>query len=261
MLLQYFSMTHHPFSERTPADRLLEDDRMKEGLARLEYFTRAGCLALVTGHTGVGKSSLVRLFLRTLSRTQFLPIHLSLSQVGSIGILKLIVNALGEVPKRGKERLYQQIFERVHNTELTTVLVLDEAQLIDSDALTDVRLLVCSQESDKLKVVLTGQETLRDQLRRSRHHDLAHRLSVRYHVPPLSAQGTVQYIDDQLRACGSNEKLFDLEAKTLIHDYATGLPRQINNLATACLIHAASNGEKKITQALVSHASQETAIL
>ncbi|MGE3166483.1 MAG: hypothetical protein AB7O52_16405, partial [Planctomycetota bacterium] len=75
------------------------------------------------------------------------------------------------------------------------------------------------------------------------------------------AQGTVQYIDDQLRACGSNEKLFDLEAKTLIHDYATGLPRQINNLATACLIHAASNGEKKITQALVSHASQETAIL
>jgi len=261
MFLNHFSMTDHPFSERTPVDWLLEDDRMKEGLARLKYFTREGSLALVTGHTGVGKSSLIRLFLQTLSRTQFQPIYLYLSQVGSIGILKLIVTALGEIPKRGKERLYLQIFERVHNTELTTVLVLDEAQLIDSDALTDLRLLVSSQESDKLKIVLAGQETLRDQLRRSRHHDLVHRLAVRYHVPPLTADGTAMYIDQQLRRVGSNEKLFDAEAKKLIHDYSTGLPRQINNLATACLIHAATSGEKKVTETLVAEVSQELAVL
>ena len=261
MFLQHFSMTDHPFSERTPVDRLLEDDRMKEGLARLEYFTQAGSLALVTGHTGVGKSSLMRLFLQTLSRTQFQTIYLYLSQVGSIGILKLIVTALGEVPRRGKERLYLQIFERVQNTELTTVLVIDEAQLIDSDALTDLRLLVSSQETDKLKIVLSGQETLRDHLRRSRHHDLAQRMSVRYHVPPLAADDTARYIDQQLLRVGSNEKLFDAEAKKLIHDYASGLPRQINNLATACLIHAATKGEKKITETLVAEVSQEITVL
>ena len=234
---------------------------MKEGLARLKYFSQEGSLALVTGHTGVGKSSLIRLFLQTLSRTQFRPIYIYLSQVGSIGLLKLIVTALGEIPKRGKERLYLQIFERVHNADLTTVVVLDEAQFIDPDALTDLRLLVSSQESDKLKIVLTGQETLRDQLRRSQHQALVHRLSVRYHVSPLTPDGTAQYIDQQLRRVGSNEKLFDAEAKRLIHDYSNGLPRQINNLATACLIHAATQGDKKVTEALVNQASQEIAVL
>lgn len=261
MFLEHFSMSDHPFAERTPADRLFEDERMAEGLARLQYFTHSGSLALITGHTGVGKSSLVRIFLQTLSRTRFQPVYLYLSQVGSIGILKLIVTALGEVPKRGKERLYLQIFERVQNTELTTILVLDEAQLLDSDALTDIRLLVSSQESDKLKIVLAGQETLRDQLRRSRHHDLAHRLAVRYHVPPLTAEGTAQYIDQQLRRVGSNEKLFDSVAKKLIHDYSTGLPRQINNLATACLIHAAIKGEKRITETLVAEVSRTLTVL
>ena len=261
MFLAHFSMTEHPFSERTPVDRLLEDDRMKEGLARLEYFTQAGSLALVTGHTGEGKSSLLRLFLQSLSRTRFLPIYLYLSQVGSSGILKLVVNALGEVPKRGKERLYLQIFERVQNTELTTVIVFDEAQFLEPAALTDLRLLVSSQDSDKLKIVLAGQETLRERLRQSRHHDLLHRVSVRYNVPTLTAEGTANYIDQQLQRVGSNERLFDAEAKKLIHDYSTGLPRQINNLATACLIHSAANGEKKITEAIVAEVSREVPIL
>jgi len=261
MFLEHFSMTDHPFSERTPVDRLLEDDRMKEGLARLGYFTQAGSLALITGHTGVGKSSLLRLFLQSLSRTRFLPIYLYLTQVGSSGILKLVVTALGELPKRGKERLYLQIFERVQNTELTTVIVIDESQYLDAAALTDLRLLVSAQDSDKLKIVLAGQETLRDQLRRGRHEDLLHRIAVRYHVPTLNAAGTARYIDQQLLGVGSNEKLFEPEAKKLIHDYSTGLPRQINNLATACLIHAAGTGAKTINDTVVLEVTREVANL
>jgi predicted GTPase len=35
---------------------------MREGLARMTYLAEAGTIGLVTGHTGVGKSSLIRLF-------------------------------------------------------------------------------------------------------------------------------------------------------------------------------------------------------
>ena len=261
MFLDHFSMNAHPFSERTPVDRLHQDERMTEGLARLGYFLQQGSLGLITGHTGVGKSSLVRLFLGSLSKTLYRPIYLYLSQVGSIGLLKLIVTALGEIPKRGKERLYMQIFERVQNSELATILVIDEAQLLDSDALTDLRLLVCSQETDKLKIILAGQETLRDQLRRSRHHDLVHRLSVKYHVPPMTCDQTIEYLDKQMRAVGSTVKVFEQESKRLIHDYSTGLPRQVNNLATACLIHAATRNSKKVTEQLVGEVSQEITVL
>ena len=49
----------------------------------------------------------------------------------------------------------------------------------------------------------------------------------------------------------------EAEAKSLIHDYTGGVPRQINNVATACLINAAACSLKKITEALVNETMAE----
>jgi general secretion pathway protein A len=246
-----------PFAEHIPVEQLLCDERMQEGLARLDYFAHHGRLALVTGHTGVGKSSLIRLFLTRLGRTAFAPIYIYLTPVGASGFLKLIVSQLGEAPRRGKERLFLQILERVDSSELTTILVVDEAQLLPPDALTDLRLLVSSHDSQRLKILISGQESIRDQLRRTRHLDLVHRLSVHYRIRPLSKEQTVAYLDQRLKAAGAASCVFEPEAKSFIHDYSKGIPRQINNLATACLLGAASRGTQKITEALVHELSQE----
>jgi general secretion pathway protein A len=56
---------------------------------------------------------------------------------------------------------------------------------------------------------------------------------------------------------GGNLKTFETEAKNLIHDYTGGVPRQINNVATACLIHAASRNLKKINDTLVNETMNE----
>lgn len=261
MFLDYFSMTSHPFSERTPVNELISDNRMKEGLARLEYFAREGTLALITGHTGVGKSSLIRLFQNSASRTGYNLIHLQLSHIGSAGMLKMIAKSLGESPKIDKHSNYTLIFDNVQSSDLTTILIIDEAQLLDSESLTVLRLLVCSQDSDKLKVILCGQDRLRDQLRQSKQHDLVHRLSMNYHIPALRVEQTIEYLDRQMEKAGASDAIFDQEAKKLIHEYSTGLPRQINNLATACLIHAAMKGVQRIGKQLVNEASQELTVL
>jgi len=69
---------------------------------------------------------------------------------------------------------------------------MDEAQLIGPESLTDLRLRVSSLAEDHppLKMVFSGQETLRDQLNRSCHAALVHRISVRYHIPPMSSEQT-----------------------------------------------------------------------
>ena len=248
MFTAHFKMTTQPFLERAPVEQLLCDERISEGLARLEYLARAGSIGLVSGLTGVGKSSLVKLFVRSLSRNLYDPIYLSLSYVGASGLLKLLVTSLGEQPRRGKERLFMQILERVHANDHTTFFIIDEAHLLPSESLTDLRLLVSAglEEGPSLKILLCGQETLRKELTRARHADLTHRLSVRYHVAPLTKEQTVEYIDFQMRTAGASEKVFEPEAKTLIHDYASGLPRRINNMATACLLQAASRNLQKI---------------
>jgi general secretion pathway protein A len=80
---------------------------------------------------------------------------------------------------------------------------------------------------------------------------------VRYHVPPLTPDQTVAYIDFQVHQAGGSEKIFEEEAKTLLHDYSSGVPRQINNMATACLINAATKNLQKITANLVNETMPE----
>ena len=61
MFTTHFKLSAQPFVERMPVDRLLQDERMTQGLARLEYLATAGSIALVAGQTGVGKSSLLKI--------------------------------------------------------------------------------------------------------------------------------------------------------------------------------------------------------
>jgi general secretion pathway protein A len=262
MFTAHFKMTTQPFLENTPAQHILKDERISEGLARLQYLAAHGTLAVVTGTTGVGKSSLIKLLFSSLSGNRFQPAYVHLTQIGGNGLLKLIVSALGETPRHSKDRLFLQILEKAQQDDSVTLLVLDEAQLIAPQSLTDLRLLVSSlaDQCPALKMVLCGQETLRDQLKRSCHAALAHRVSVRYHMPPMNAQQTAAYIDHHMTVAGANAKIFESEAKDLIHDYAGGLPRQVNNIATACLINAAGANLSKIDQQLVNQTTGECQI-
>jgi len=45
--------------------------------------------------------------------------------------------------------------------------------------------------------------------------------------------------------------------KSLIHDYAGGVPRSINNIATACLIHAASQNITASNESIVNDTMAE----
>lgn len=259
MFTAHFNMTAQPFLERAPLEQLLADERITQGLARLEFFANSGSIALVTGLTGVGKSSLLKLFVRSLSRNLYDPIYLSLTYVGASGILRLIVSSLGEQPRRGKERLFLQILERIQANDHTTLLLIDEAHLLPSESLTDLRLLVSAglEDGPRLKILLSGQETLRKELTRARHADLTHRISVRCHVLPLTKEQTIEYIDFQVHTAGGSEKIFEPEAKVLIHDYSSGVPRRINSIATACLLQAAARDSQKISETLVNDTASE----
>ena len=259
MLTTHFKMKDLPFQERMPADRLLQDERISQGLARLEYLAKEGTIALVTGPTGAGKSSLIKLFIHTLSRNLFHPLYIHLTCVNATALLKQIVTALGEMPKRGKERLFMQILEKTKAAELTTMLIIDEAHLLDPTALTDLRLLVSSalEERPPLKILLCGQEGLRQMLKRSTYADLVNRISVRHQIGALTKEQTSCYIDHQMKEAGSSNKVFEPEAKSLIYDYAGGLPRQINNIAIACLLNAATRNLQKIGEALVNETMTE----
>jgi general secretion pathway protein A len=248
MYLEHFQFKTQPFCEHALASALLQDTRMDEGLARADYLLQAGQLGLITGPSGVGKSAMLKCLLHGLPSHRCQAVYCHLTHLSSTSLLKMVVTQLGETPRRGKERLYEQILQRAQRAEGTLLLVFDEAHLLDGDALTDLRLLISSAMDERpvLKILLVGQEPLRAVLRQARHADLLNRVSVRYQLRPLSREQTCRYIDFQVGQAGGDTKIFDDSVKASIHEFTGGVPRQINNLATACLLQATSRNVMRI---------------
>lgn len=259
MFTSHFSMTTQPFSERINTNLIMKDERFTQGLARLQYLLHSGSIAVLYGHTGVGKSTLLKLFLSQIPQNLFLPIYLHFTHLKSSSLLSLIVSQLGEIPKHTKDRLFLQIMDKSLRSNLTPIIVIDEAHLLKTDAITDLRLLVSSplDSSAHLKIILSGQEHLKYILKRDIHADFAQRISVHYHIHPLTKTQTASYIDFHLKSSGASDKIFDSDVKDLIHEFSAGIPRQINAISTACLINASIKQSQKITQDIFHQALAE----
>lgn len=258
MYHEHFKLKRQPFCEHAAADSLWIDDRMKEALARLAYLAESGTLGLVTGPSGVGKSALLKRFLADLPQ-RCEAVYCHLTHLRSSGVLKSLVTQLGEVPRLGKDRLFEQILQAAGRVEGTLLVVMDEAHLLDGDALTDLRLLISSalDAGPPLKLLLVGQQTLRATLKRSQHADLLNRINVHYQLRALSKEGTGRYLDIQMERAGGVADVFDAEVKGLIHDFTGGIPRAINNLATSCLLGATGAGVLRIDTSLFQRTVSE----
>ena len=79
---------------------------MQQGLARLRYLAEQATVGLVTGASGVGKSALLTRFLHELHGPRWQPVYLHLTHLSATGLLKLLVDKLGELPRCGKGRLF-----------------------------------------------------------------------------------------------------------------------------------------------------------
>ena len=259
MYLDHFQLRSQPFSEHAAAAALWQDRRMQEGLARLEFLTTLGELGLVTGPSGVGKSALVKRVLSGLTPQQCEAVYCHLAHLPSSGLLKLIATQLGEPPRRGKDRVYEQLLERAQRAEGTLLLIFDEAHLLTSESLTDLRLLISSalDTGPPLKMLLVGQESLRGMIKRAQHADLLNRVSVRYQLRPLSKEQTAEYVDFQISQAGGDIKIFGPEVKDLLHDFTGGLPRAINNLAIACLLQATAANLARVDEDVFRQATAE----
>jgi len=119
------------------------------------------------------------------------------------------------------------------------VLLIDEAQDLDSELLEQVRLL-SNLETDQrklLQIVLIGQPELRDMLESRRLRQLRQRITVRYHLRPLTRLETEYYIQHRLHVAGGNGRPgFSRWAIRAVYRYSGGVPRLINAVCDKALL-------------------------
>ncbi len=96
------------------------------------------------------------------------------------------------------------------------------------------------------ETALAGQNSLDDRLAEPIHHALDQRITTFARLRPLSVEETGQYVETRLKAAGADRPVFEDGAVDLLFDAAGGVPRAINNLATAALIVAAARNRRLV---------------
>jgi general secretion pathway protein A len=128
-----------------------------------------------------------------------------------------------------------------------------------AETLEELRMLsnVNADKDQALQVILVGQRELRDTLRRPDLVQFAQRISVDYHLEPLSEEETAGYIRHRLEVAGGNPQLFDAEACRAVYRYSNGVPRLINLLCDTALVYGYAEQRELIDTALVTDVARE----
>ena len=81
MYEHFFEMENTPFVRNIPADRLYTSPAIEEAMGRLRYTVDNQRFSVVLADPGVGKSTLIRMFVLSLPRDKYLPLYLSDSKL------------------------------------------------------------------------------------------------------------------------------------------------------------------------------------
>lgn len=267
MYLQHYGLAEPPFSITPDPRFVFLGERHRDALAHLLFgITQGGGGGFVqlTGEVGTGKTTLSRLLLGQLPANVRVALVLNPRQ-DPVQLLETVCEELRiDIDgRRGNAKalvdaLNARLLE-AYAEGLRVVLIIDEAQALPVETLEQVRLLT-NLETDTqklLQIILIGQPELRDLLAQPRLRQLAQRITARFHLTPLDAGGTAEYLRHRFRVAGGQHFPFDAGAVQRIHLRSGGIPRLVNVIAERALLAGYARDRAVIDAALVEEAARE----
>jgi type II secretory pathway predicted ATPase ExeA len=259
----HFNLTRMPFGKAIAAADLFPRAAHAEAVARIGFCIAEGLLGVLAGEVGCGKTVAARAAVDGLDRTRYQVIYVANPSFGTRGLYVTIVTALGGMPRHRKAELIAQTSDLLAAEDAErhrrVVLVVDEAHLLTPDQLEELRLLTNADFDSRTPFVgiLVGQPTLTRRLRMGAFAALDQRIAVRFAITPMDLGESVSYLRHHLALAGRTDPLFADDAVARLHRAANGLPRQLNNAATAALIAAAADGKALVDDASAKRAAAE----
>jgi general secretion pathway protein A len=272
MYLEHYGLTEPPFSITPDPRFVFLSERHRDALAHLLFGIGqggGGGFVQLTGEVGTGKTTLCRLLLEQIPDTTRVALVLN-PRVTPVELLETICEELhldldgiraqgaGGSIKAMVDALNAYLLD-AYAQGLRVVLIIDEAQNLSVDALEQVRLLTNLETPTQklLQIVLLAQPELRTILARDELRQLAQRITARYHLTPLDAAETGEYLRHRFRVAGGQHFPFNAAAVRRIHAHSGGVPRLINNIAERSLLAGYAHDASVIDARWVDRAAAE----
>ncbi|QGW65850.1 AAA family ATPase [Lysobacter soli] len=246
MYLEHYGLIEPPFSITPDPRFVFLSERHRDALAHLLFgITQGGGGGFVqlTGEVGTGKTTLCRLLLEQVPENTRVALVLN-PRVTPVELLESICEEL-HIDLEGRRGSTKALVDALnaylldaYAQGLRVVLVIDEAQNLSVEALEQVRLLTNLETPTQklLQIVLLAQPELRAMLAREDMRQLAQRITARFHLTPLDASETGEYLRHRYRVAGGTRFPFDASAVKRIHVHSGGVPRLINVIAERSLL-------------------------
>jgi len=246
--LEYWGLNQKPFENNTDPDFFYESYDHVEALERLFYIVEEGNMnfGMLTGEIGCGKTITRSVLKDRLSPIKFEVIDLENSNLAFNFILleciqrmslenfdaRLKDDDLYYLLKEFKKLLDIKIVQRKKNL----VIILDEAQQLSKESIIELKNLtnITFINQSYITIILMGQPELRSVVKNLPQID--QRVSLRYHLNPLSEKDVSGYLSHRLKVAGHPDgAIFSKKAVQMLCQVTGGIPREINRICQLSL--------------------------
>jgi type II secretory pathway predicted ATPase ExeA len=245
MYLEHFGLRSDPFRLDPSLDYVYVSKSHEETIAHLVYGIEQGeDFILITGGIGTGKTLALHFLLDQIVST-YKTALVNVTKVSFLELLKLILDDL-EVPfekdwdKGDLLAALKKYLHAVRKRREKVLIVIDEAQNLDTDTMEGLRLLSnLGQPGEQvLQIILAGQPGLLGLVSSPELEQLEQRIRVHYELETLSRKEVEEYLRHRMGVAGQKAALFNRDAIDRIYRFSGGVPRLVNQFANKALLSA-----------------------
>ena len=268
MYEQHFGLRGRPFAMTPDPDFYFEGRGHRRAFAYVKYAVLEGeSFIVLTGDTGVGKTTLVYKLLKAVESQAIVSALLGGTQIDASQLFAAILTAFrASVAGDSLDELragLQAFLTTVTASGRRALIVVDEAQHLLPDAVQELTALAAthSGRDSPLQVLLVGQPELRTKLARVPSDAIREPVLLFCELGLLSRSETRLYIEHRLRHVECQRSpIFSDEAHERIYEATEGGPRRINRLCDRLLTAAFQQQLDEVSAELVRQIRRRTAL-
>jgi type II secretory pathway predicted ATPase ExeA len=249
-----FGLRERPFRPTPDSAAYYAATTHEYALARLAQGVHDGeGVLLLTGGPGTGKTLLCHRLIERIG-PDLMSAFLANSHCDTpAGLLQAMLFELS-LPYEGRSPQELRLaltdcFLKNYAAGRRAVVIIDEAQHLSPEMLEEIRLLgnLEARGGKAVQVVLVGQPSLLDTLRRPELTVLRQRLVIRCALEPLGPEEATDYLLHQLRTAGARpDAIITGEALELLVGGASGIPRVLCQVAHLAFTLAHQAGARQV---------------